>query len=512
MSVKYLKIISLIAVICCVGLLIFVSGERRIKPLTKYVNLNTDNLPAAVKSPDASWPFGVVQCGPDFGKHKPVRTYQTRGPVYGFGHLRPYCSRTLPHADVRLLPISGALKRDNSSMRRNERAAPGYYGVDLDSQQVHVDITVSPFSAMHRYSFPADRPAHVLIDVFSSSTDELSLTELKILSSKSAAGVVSLKNSLTDSVQQIFFFVQFSRTSVQSGLQYVTLDAERRTGQAFFSFDTLKKPLICKIGFSFNSINQAEMKIQNELQSRSFEYQMLQAHQTWNNVLNRIVVKDGLDQKKVLFYNALYCALSVPLEAMHEYPAFTEPYLNSKEMTGALLRLIAPDYFPDNCTIRKVDQYSALQRFRNKLSEMTENQVLSVLNDSLLFLENDSLIHIPYAFYSQDKPEATYQLVCSILEQFFADGNQISIQNAGTQTCAWLVWQMLGLYPIDADHFLVQPSAFADIRIHHKSATLIINAASRHAPIHNIFLNETQLAQPLISSRQLEVGGHLILE
>lgn len=45
-----------------------------------------------------------------------------------------------------------------------ETAEPGYYAVSLTDSGVRAELTAGTRVGMHRYSFPAGQPAHVLLD------------------------------------------------------------------------------------------------------------------------------------------------------------------------------------------------------------------------------------------------------------------------------------------------------------------------------------------------------------
>ena len=49
--------------------------------------------------------------------------------------------------------------------KASEKAAPGYYSVYLTDYQTHVEMTATTWTGIYRFTFPASRKAHVLIDV-----------------------------------------------------------------------------------------------------------------------------------------------------------------------------------------------------------------------------------------------------------------------------------------------------------------------------------------------------------
>ncbi len=49
-----------------------------------------------------------------------------------------------------------------------EHAEPGYYAVDLLDYGIHAELTATPRVGVHRYTYPAGKPASVLVDLRSS--------------------------------------------------------------------------------------------------------------------------------------------------------------------------------------------------------------------------------------------------------------------------------------------------------------------------------------------------------
>jgi putative alpha-1,2-mannosidase len=78
---------------------------------------------------------------------------------------------------VLVMPIAGDVKLEpgdpdqpGSGYRSrfshdSEKAEPGYYAVTLADYGVRAELTATPRAGVHRYTFPADKPAHLLLDL-----------------------------------------------------------------------------------------------------------------------------------------------------------------------------------------------------------------------------------------------------------------------------------------------------------------------------------------------------------
>jgi len=65
-------------------------------------------------------------------------------------------------------PLSGYRSQFSHA---TERAEPGYYAVTLSDYDIRTELTATPRVGLHRYGFPAGKPAHVLVDLRSSIYD-----------------------------------------------------------------------------------------------------------------------------------------------------------------------------------------------------------------------------------------------------------------------------------------------------------------------------------------------------
>lgn len=142
--------------------------------------------------PGATAPFGMVQLSPDTDTSCEIRAcyahaagYRYEDPtIQGFSHTHFSGAGhsdlgdllVMPQAgdDVRLDP--GDPARPGSGYRSRfdhaqEVAHPGYYAVTLADSGVRAELTAGTRIGVHRYTFPARRAAHLVIDLRSSLYD-----------------------------------------------------------------------------------------------------------------------------------------------------------------------------------------------------------------------------------------------------------------------------------------------------------------------------------------------------
>lgn len=142
--------------------------------------------------PGAVAPFGMVQVSPDTDTTCQVRDcyghaagyrYDDRT-IQGFSQTHFSGSGHSDLGDFLLMPVAGdtvpldpgsAAKPDAGYRSRfshdTEVARPGYYAVTLADSGVRAELTAGPRVGVHRYTFPAGKAAHVVLDLRSSLYD-----------------------------------------------------------------------------------------------------------------------------------------------------------------------------------------------------------------------------------------------------------------------------------------------------------------------------------------------------
>ncbi|VVT16317.1 Sugar hydrolase [Sphingomonas sp. EC-HK361] len=137
--------------------------------------------------PGAVAPFGMVQLSPDTDTSCTIRDcyghaagYRYDDPtIQGFSHTHFSGAGHSDLGDVLVMPVSGdAVAMDPGTpdkrgyrsrfSHKNEIARPGYYAVTLDDPGVRAEMTAGTRIGVHRYTFPAGKAAHLVLDLRSS--------------------------------------------------------------------------------------------------------------------------------------------------------------------------------------------------------------------------------------------------------------------------------------------------------------------------------------------------------
>src|SRR5436190_6204976 len=118
--------------------------------------------------PGAQIPFGFVHVSPDTVNQN-TAGYNPYENILGFSQT--HVSGTggaSKYGNFLTTPLVGKLRVNNlGSPKSEEAASPGYYTVRLTRSDVKAELTATRLVAMHRYTFPASKLSHLLIEASS---------------------------------------------------------------------------------------------------------------------------------------------------------------------------------------------------------------------------------------------------------------------------------------------------------------------------------------------------------
>ena len=97
-----------------------------------------------------------------------------------------------------------------------ELAQPGYYRVALDTYGIQAELTATAHAGMHRYTFPASKQSHILIDLVHGLGNSPSAAYLKIDGDTEMSG--SRSNNAWAKWKTIYFVIESSRPFKNYGL------------------------------------------------------------------------------------------------------------------------------------------------------------------------------------------------------------------------------------------------------------------------------------------------------
>jgi len=277
--------------------------------------------------PGPSLPFGMIQPGPDTretGWDSSSGYHYSDARILGFSHTHLSGTGIPDYGDVLVMPVTGDVRLDNrvdgtpgyssAFTHAAERAEPGYYAVTLDDFGVRAELTTTLRAALHRYAFPAGRPAHVVLDLV--HRDDVLDSSIDLSGATEVTG--HRRSSSWAKDQRIYFVLRFSRPfdalALQSAgqLDRTARHAEGTALKAVFDFGDRGGELFVKVGISAVSVDGARRNLDAELAGWDFDAVRRAASDAWERELGRIRVDGGSHDQRIVFYTALYHAMLTP--------------------------------------------------------------------------------------------------------------------------------------------------------------------------------------------------------
>src|SRR5688500_12500516 len=269
--------------------------------------------------PGAALPFGMIQWSPDTttnGFYK-YRDSTIRG--FSLTHLSGAGCPIF--GDIPFLPVRGRVANSPATnpteyaqrfSHSNEKAAPGYYQVDLDSG-VQVKLVVTARTGLGAFTFPPTKEANLLINAGGSAAGK-SIASVQVVDDRRVTGsATSGAFCGSNTVYTIYFAVEFDRPFQSFGTWNagaVNLGLRSSTGKqpgAFLTFDTTRTPAVkAKVGISFVSRENALLNLRTENSDWDIEALRRKARDTWNGRLSQITIGGVTVEEKEIFYTALY--------------------------------------------------------------------------------------------------------------------------------------------------------------------------------------------------------------
>jgi predicted alpha-1,2-mannosidase len=267
--------------------------------------------------PGVSMPFGMVQLSPDTrmddwdgcgGYH------YSDSLVYGFSHTHLSGTGVPDYCDVLVQPFTGQVvpwekEAYRSGFRHEtEQARAGYYAVTLDRQQIRAELTATPRTGLHRYTYTAGTTTgRLLIDL--NHRDPLIDAHIEMVDAHTIRGWRFSKSWASN--QKLYFVMQFDR-KISSYDTTIDPRIQKNTKMAL-SFQ-LKKDgrLLVKTGISAVSIEGAMRNLKAEQKGFHFEQVLKKATETWQKELAKIEIETDRSVQDTIFYTALYHTMLAP--------------------------------------------------------------------------------------------------------------------------------------------------------------------------------------------------------
>lgn len=321
-----------------------------------YVNpmIGTDGMGHTF--PGACVPFGIVQLSPDTDTipHNIKGVYQPKAYEYcagyqyhdktivGFSHTHMSGTGHSDLGDLLIMPTVGALKLNpgtadapDSGYRSRfthdtEKAAPGYYEVQLDDYGVKAQLTATQRVGVHKYTFPAKQEGRIILDLnhgiynYDGKTlwatlrveNDTLLTGYRITNGWARLNYTYFAISLSQPIknygyqdhQEILYKGFWRKFAVNNNFP----EMGGRKLVSYFEFDTEKHPeLVVKVALSATSTEAALNNLRAEAASKTFEEIAQEATREWNRQLASIDVQ-GTEDQRAMFYTSYYHTMINP--------------------------------------------------------------------------------------------------------------------------------------------------------------------------------------------------------
>ncbi len=294
--------------------------------------------------PSATMPFGMVQLGPDTrldGWDGCSAFHYSDSVIYGFSHTHLSGTGCSDYGDVLMLPLTyyngdiDSVKYTSVFQRNNVVVSPGYYSVFLDDYDVNVELTVSPRTGFHKYTFPENSERFVILDL--EHRDEVLETYIKQISE---TRILGLRRSRAWAENQILYFVaDFSEpvyiADYDADLKYLrgneivgedvladlSNDESAICGKIYTgekckvvikTVQNKSPELLVKVALSAVSEDGAIKNLETEIPDWDFEKVKNNAKAEWDKELSKILVYGGTEEQRTVFYTALYHSFSTP--------------------------------------------------------------------------------------------------------------------------------------------------------------------------------------------------------
>lgn len=301
--------------------------------------------------PGATVPYGMVQLSPDTRIQSRKEGYgwaagyrHDDSTIVGFSHTHFSGTGHSDLGDLLLMPTTGELKLERGNpdqplsgytsrfRHATESAQPGYYAVTLDDSNVRAELTASARVGMHRYTFPAGKPAHVVLDLRTSMYDypgKILWSRIRVRPDGTVTGFRETRGWAPG--RQLYFALRFSQPFSGHQLHDTEQDvaykgfpppgeknpaqrAQIEGRQLVAAFDvapTADKPLLVKVAISPVSEEGAIANLDAEAPGWDFDGMRAAAKQQWSSALGAVEAQ-GSAEERTRFYTALYHTLLGP--------------------------------------------------------------------------------------------------------------------------------------------------------------------------------------------------------
>jgi len=308
------------------------NAAKPILPLVKEVNpfIGTGGYPwvCGHNFPGAARPFGMIRLSPDtksfLSGRKATNTsgyYYGDSRISGFSHTRLSGTGATDGGHFLVVPANGPILHNGHVKGRSYRfshhdevAFPGYYALQLPSEDIFSELTATERVGVHRYTFSGEGEPHLYIDVSNALGDaESTEATVSILpDQQEVEGSVRTYGTFARRFGgvKVYFVARFDREFKSYGTwnneeEEIGVDLEfKKSGQ--------ETVVGLKLAISYVSIENARANLEAEAGGKNFDELLTQAQEAWEEKLSLIRIDGATDAQRIIFYTALYRSFQMP--------------------------------------------------------------------------------------------------------------------------------------------------------------------------------------------------------
>jgi predicted alpha-1,2-mannosidase len=316
-----------------VFLLLISCSQEDLKPLTKYVDPMIGTDAHGHTFPGATTPFGLVQLSPsnDFKSWDWCSGYHYSDSIIkGFAHNHISGAGLSGLGDILIMPTMGKKTTKSGSdelvdksyrsrfSHSTESARAGYYAVTLEDYNINVELTATTRVGFHKYTFNTAGEVAIVIDPTHAVMEKAAETSIEIISETEIRGFKRIAMGSSKS-RYAYFSAKFSKPFLSATITNndIAVKADKLTAEKAKGFVTfnVEKGEVIEISVTLSGVDYTgvETNYNAEAKGKSFADVLKETTNTWDQVLNKIVINDSSSKaKKRTFYTAMYHSFISP--------------------------------------------------------------------------------------------------------------------------------------------------------------------------------------------------------
>lgn len=331
-----------IAIFTAIALLLATFTQAQIKDLVQYVNTlqGTDSnfgLSYGNTYPTTAMPFGMHTWAAQTNRNGEGFKYMyADNKIRGFQQAHQCSPWVSDYAVYSFMPMIGELvvnqdKRAAKFSHDNETGKPHYYKVTFDNG-ITTEMAPTTRGVHIRFSFPNNGDAYLVLDGYTNMSEvEINPQKRQIKGWVNNQRFVNHPENFRN-----YFIIQFDKPFEAYGTwenekDGIFPDELHRDGKGAGAYIKFKKgsTVQLKAASSYISPEQALLTLNRELgNDKNLEATKARGAETWNKLLNRVIVEGGTDEQIRTFYSCLFRA-NLFSRKFYERNENNEPYYYS---------------------------------------------------------------------------------------------------------------------------------------------------------------------------------------